>query len=73
MTGFILLVSFAAVVCWGSAYSALRDLPAISRMKIVFACVLFFGFLVAIAGSRWITGEEDLTGVTLLIWPIAAQ
>jgi hypothetical protein len=72
MTGLILLVSFAAIVAWGSAYSALRDPPAMSRMKIVFACVLFLGILVALAGLRWITGEEDLSGVTLVIWPMAA-
>jgi hypothetical protein len=72
MTGLILLVSFTTIVAWGSAYSALRDPPAMSRMKIVFACVLFLGSLVALAGLRWISGEEDLSGVTLVIWPMAA-
>ncbi|MEY2615470.1 MAG: hypothetical protein QOH78_1243 [Verrucomicrobiota bacterium] len=72
MTGLILLVSFIAIVAWGSAYFALRDPPAISRMKIVFTCVLLLGILVAMAGLRWTTGEEDLSGVTLLIWPMAA-
>ena len=72
MTGLILLVSFAAIVTWGSAYFALRDPPAKARMKIVFACVLLLGILVALTGLRWTTGEEDLSGVTLLIWPMAA-
>jgi hypothetical protein len=72
MTGLILLVSFAAIVVWGSTYFALRDPPAKSRMKIVFACVLLLGILVGLAGLRWTTGEEDLSGFTLLIWPMAA-
>jgi hypothetical protein len=72
MTGLILLISFTAIVAWGSAYSALRDPPAISGMKIVLACVLFLGIVVALAGLRWIIGGEDLSGVTLVIWPMAA-
>jgi hypothetical protein len=72
MTGLILLISFTAIVAWGSAYFALRDPPAISRMKILCACVLFLGIAVALTGLRWITGEEDLSGVTLVIWPMAA-
>jgi hypothetical protein len=41
-------------------------------MKIVFSCVLLFGILVALSGLRWITGEEDLSGLSLLILPLAA-
>lgn len=60
MTGLILVVSFAAIVAWGSAYSALRYPPAISRMKIAFACALLLGIVAALADLRWVTGEEDL-------------
>jgi hypothetical protein len=72
MTGLILLIAFTAIVGWGSAYSAFRNPAAITLIKIVVACVLLFVGLVALAGMRWITGEEDLSGVTLLVWPVAA-
>jgi hypothetical protein len=72
MTGLILLIAFAAIVGCGSAYSAFRDPPAITFIKIAVACVLLLVSLVALAGMRWITGEEDLSGVTLLVRPVAA-
>jgi hypothetical protein len=72
MAGLLLLILFTAIVVCGSTYFALRDPPPTSRMKIAFTCVLLFGFLLALAGSRWIVGEEDLSGATLLIWPMAA-
>jgi hypothetical protein len=72
MTGLILLVSFAAIVVWGAAYSASRVPPVTSRVKIAFSCVSIFGILIALLGLRWITGEEDLSGLSLLILPLAA-
>lgn len=56
----------------GAAYLALRVPPAISWMKIVFLCILLFCILAALAGWRWITGEEDLSGLSLLIYPVDA-
>ena len=70
-TSLVLLFSFAVIVGWGSAYSASRESRAISRMKIAFACLLLVGFFIALAGSRWIAGEEDLSGITLIVWPLA--
>jgi hypothetical protein len=72
MTGLVLLIVFAAIVGCGSAYSAFRNPVAITLIKIVVACVLLLFSLVALAGMRWITGEEDLSGVTLVVRPVAA-
>jgi hypothetical protein len=73
----VLWVFLAAVAAWGSAYFAMRDPRSTSRMKIAFAGILLLGFLVALAGSHWISG--DITGEGLLahamlfvIWPMAA-
>jgi len=71
VTGPILLVALAVLVGWGSAHFASRDPPSASWMKIAFACVLLLGLLAALAGSRWIVGEEDLSGITLIVWPMA--
>ena len=72
MAGPTFSVLFIAIVGGGSAYFALRDSPSKSRMKIMFACLLVLGFLFVLAGTRWIVGKEDLSGVTLVIWPLAA-
>ena len=65
-------ILFAAIVACGAAHVASRDPLATSRIKIIVACVLLAGFLVALAGWRWLVGEEDLSGVSLLVWPTAA-
>lgn len=41
-------------------------------MKIGFSYFLIFVFLAVMAGWRWLTGEEDLTGLSLLIYPAGA-
>jgi hypothetical protein len=41
-------------------------------MKIALACFLIVFFLFVLAGSRWFVGEEDLSGSTLLVYPVAA-
>jgi hypothetical protein len=71
MASLVPAVVFAAIVACGSAYFALLDPPATSRAKIIFAGVLCLGFLLALVGWRWIVGEEDLSGATLLVGPIA--
>ena len=40
-------------------------------MKIALACVLIVCCLLVPLGWRWLVGEEDLSGITLVIWPIA--
>jgi hypothetical protein len=39
-------------------------------MKIASACVLIALLLAVPASWRWYVGEEDLSGITLVIWPI---
>lgn len=72
MTGLILLVSFVAIVAWGATYLALRVPQPISQMKIVFLCALAFCIIAALAGWRWLTGEEDLSGLSALIYSVGA-
>jgi hypothetical protein len=68
----ILSVSFVACVAWGAASFALRVPPAISWMKIVFLGILVFCIIGALAGWSWVTGEEDLSGLSLLVYPAGA-
>ena len=72
MTFLILTISFAAIVAWGSASSASRYTLAILRTKIILVCIVFFAILAALAGWRWFIGDEDLSGLTLMLWPLAA-
>jgi len=69
MAGFLFLVLLAGLITWGTAYSALHAPPSVSRVKIGFSYVLVLVFLAAMAGWRWLAGEEDLTGLSLLIYP----
>jgi hypothetical protein len=39
-------------------------------MKIALACVVIAFLLAVPATWRWYVGEEDLSGITLVIWPI---
>ena len=58
MTAAILLwVLLPAIAGWGSAYSAVRDPPSTSRVKIAVAGVLLLAFLLTLGGSRWIGSD----------------
>jgi hypothetical protein len=58
MTAAILLwVLLPAIAGCGSAYSAVRDPPSTSRMKIAVAGVLLLAFLLALGGSRRIGSD----------------
>jgi hypothetical protein len=65
------LAAFGAIG-WRSAHFALRESPLMSRTKVAFDGVLLLGCLAAAAGIRWLTGPEDLSGFTLLIYPMLA-
>ena len=76
MIGLILLrilsISFLAYVAWGATYLALRERAAMSWTKIVILCIIVFCIIGALAGWRWAVGEEDLSGLSLLIYPVGA-
>jgi hypothetical protein len=67
MAGFIFLALLATIVTIGAAYSASRVPAAVSRLKVVFVIFLIFAVM---AGWRWLTGEEDLSGLSLLLYPM---
>jgi len=70
MAGLILLVLLATIVTIGAAYSASRVPAAVSRLKVFFVVFLIFAIIAVMAGWRWLTGEEDLSGLSLLLYPM---
>jgi hypothetical protein len=68
----ILAISFLAYVALGATYLASREGAAMSWTKIVILCIIVFCIIGALAGWHWAVGEEDLSGLSLLIYPVGA-
>ncbi|TFV37994.1 hypothetical protein E4K66_16290 [Bradyrhizobium frederickii] len=68
----ILFLSFLAYVAWAAAYLALRIRPAMSWTKIATLFIIVFCIIGALAGWRRVVGEEDLSGLSLLVYPVGA-
>jgi hypothetical protein len=67
-------VFLAAIAAWGSAYFAMGDPRSTSWMKIAFAAVPLFGFLLMVAGLNWQidVGEGLLAyAMGLFFWAMA--